>query len=141
MWDYDFPFSPAGAAPWPQFHHDARRTGWAESSALVGVEPPAELAPRTLELSAPHPNPSHGELALAFGVPAAQEGAALELAVYDLAGRRVRVLIQGAAHAGRATARWDAHDAGGRRMPGGVYLVRVSVGAEVRTRKVVVLPG
>jgi hypothetical protein len=141
LWDYDFPFSPAGPAPWPQFHHDAQRTGWAESSALVGVGPLPEQAPRTLELSAPHPNPARGELAFAFGVPVAQEGAALELVVFDLAGRQVRVLTQGAAHAGRITARWDARDAGGRRMPGGMYLVRLSVGAEIRTRKVVVLPG
>lgn len=28
VWDYDFAFQPNGVAPWPQFHHDARRTGW-----------------------------------------------------------------------------------------------------------------
>src|SRR5678816_754292 len=29
VWDYDFPFSPGRVPDWPQFHHDARRTGFA----------------------------------------------------------------------------------------------------------------
>jgi peptidase C25-like protein/VCBS repeat protein/flagellar hook capping protein FlgD len=140
VWDYDFPFSPAGPAPWPQFHHDARRTGWSEAISVVGVEPELAVAPRTLELAAPHPNPAHGELQFALGVPIEESGAALELAVYDLAGRRIRVIVHGPARAGRSTARWDTRDAGGARMPGGVYLVRLSAGAQTRTRKVVVLP-
>jgi len=141
VWDYDHPFSPAGPAPWPQFHHDSRRTGWSEFVApLTGVEPAAAEAPRTLDLPAPYPNPAHETLQLAFGVQADRDGAALELAIYDLAGRRVRLLAHGAAHAGRGTARWDMRDASGRPMPGGVYLVRLSTGDEIRTRKVVVLP-
>ncbi|HEY6195601.1 MAG TPA: C25 family cysteine peptidase [Candidatus Eisenbacteria bacterium] len=139
VWDYDFPFSPAGPAPWPQFHHDARRTGFSETTDAVGVEPALDVAPRTLELAAPHPNPVRTELQFAFGVPIEQNGAALELAVYDLAGRRVRVIAQGPARAGRSTARWDTRDAVGARMPSGVYLVRLSSGAQTRTRKVVVL--
>ena len=139
VWDYDFPFSPAGPAPWPQFHHDARRTGSSETNDLVGVEPAPIAAPRTLELAAPHPNPARAELQFAFGVPIEQNGVALELAIYDLAGRRVRVVTQGPARAGRSTALWDIRDARGARLPSGVYLVRLSSGAQTRTRKVVVL--
>lgn len=35
--------------------------------------------------------------------------------------------------------RWDTCDAAGVRVPGGMYLVRLSAGAQTRTRKVVVL--
>src|SRR5262249_47479764 len=28
VWDYDFPFNPNGMPAWPQFHHDALRTGF-----------------------------------------------------------------------------------------------------------------
>ena len=38
MWDYDFPFSPGKTPPWPQFHHDAARTGFASSPVFVGVK-------------------------------------------------------------------------------------------------------
>jgi hypothetical protein len=39
VWDYDAPFSPGGPAPWPQFHHDARRTGSTEATDLLGIDP------------------------------------------------------------------------------------------------------
>jgi len=36
VWDYDFPFQPNGVAPWPQFHHDARRTGFSGPPCSAG---------------------------------------------------------------------------------------------------------
>jgi len=140
LWDYDFPFSPAGPAPWPQFHQNARRTGTTEVLYAVGVDPSLDAAPRTLELAAPHPNPTRTGSTLSFAVPVAQNGAALELAVYDLAGRLVRVLVSGPARAGRATTTWDGRDGHGATVRGGVYLVRLKAGAVSLNRKLVVLP-
>ena len=140
VWDYDAPFSPGGPAPWPQFHHDSRRTGSTEVTDLLGIDPASAAAPRTLELAAPHPNPARGLSQFAIGVPVEQNGAALELAVFDLAGRLVRVITSGPARAGRSTASWDTRDAMGERIPGGVYLVRLRAGVQSCTRKVVVLP-
>lgn len=142
VWDYDFPFSPAGPPPWPQFHQNAQRTGTIETLDVTGVDPVTQLAPRTLELAAPRPNPARAgsPFSLAFGVPIEQSGAALELAVYDLAGRLVKVIASGPARAGRATASWDGRDALGARIHGGVYLARLRAGSVTRTRKLVVLP-
>jgi hypothetical protein len=140
VWDYDFPFSPAGPAPWPQFHQNARRTGTSEELNVVGVDPSLDSAPRTLELAVPNPNPTRAGSKFSFAVPVAQNGAALELAVYDLAGRLVRVLASGPAGAGRATTAWDGRDGHGARIPGGVYLVRLKAGAVSCNRKLVVLP-
>ncbi|MGH7731334.1 MAG: C25 family cysteine peptidase [Candidatus Eiseniibacteriota bacterium] len=140
MWDYDFPFSPAGPAPWPQFQHDARRTGTNEPSNMVGIGPDVAAAPRVAELAAPRPNPAREAVELGFGVPIEQNGAALELAIYDLAGRRVRTLAQGQARAGRGRASWDMRDGRGERAPAGVFLVRMTLGGRTLTRKVVVLP-
>jgi hypothetical protein len=140
LWDYDFPFSPAGAAPWPQFQHNARRTGSSEVLGVLDVDPALGAAPRTLELGVPHPNPARALSQFAFGVPTEQNGAAMELAVYDLAGRLVRVITSGPARAGRAMATWDTRDGAGVRMPGGVYLLRLKAGMLSRTRKLVVLP-
>jgi hypothetical protein len=140
VWDYDAPFSPGGPAPWPQFHHDSRRTGSTEVTELLGTDPVSAAAPRTLELAAPHPNPARGMSQFAIGVPVEHNGAALELAIFDLAGRLVRVITSGPARAGRSTATWDTRDAMGARIPGGVYLVRLRAGVQSCTRKVVVLP-
>jgi hypothetical protein len=141
MWDYDFPFSPTGTPPWPQFQHDARRTGTSVAQAsLVAVEPPLPDLPRTLELAAPEPNPARESVALAFGIPAGQSGAARELAIYDLTGRRVRTVTRGPAQPGRGMVRWDMLDARGARAPAGVFLARITVGSQTLTRKLVVLP-
>jgi peptidase C25-like protein/VCBS repeat protein len=140
MWDYDFPFSPGGPAPWPQFQHDARRSGTSEPSNMVGVGPQVAAAPRAPELTAPHPNPAREGVQLGFGVPVEHDGAALELAVYDLAGRRVRTIVQGPARPGRGAARWDLQDARGGRSPAGVFLVRMTLAGRTLTRKLVVLP-
>ena len=64
----------------------------------------------------------------------------LELAVFDLAGRRVRTLEKQAARAaGFATAVWDLHDDRGGAASSGVYLVRLSAAGRALTRKLVVV--
>ena len=140
MWDYDFPFSPSGPAPWPQFMHDARRTGTNEPSNMVDVGPEVAEVPGALELAVPRPNPARDAVRLAFGVPIEQNGAAFELAIYDLAGRRVRTIARGPARGGRGEARWDMRDASGGRVPAGVFLARMALGGRTVTRKMVVLP-
>src|SRR5262249_33104699 len=109
MWDYDFPFSPGKAPPWPQFHHDAARTGFASNPVFVGVGdtplPPA--GSWSLEFSAPSPNPAHSLAHANYSVPVASAGAPYEIAVYDVTGRRVRMLERGQARAGNFVATWD----------------------------------
>lgn len=50
-----------------------------------------------------------------------------EVAVFDAAGRRMRVLANGTLHAGIHDLAWDGGDESGRRMPAGVYFVRVKL--------------
>ncbi len=139
VWDYDFPFSPTQNPPWPQFQHDAMRTGYAETPTSVGVDDGPPPVPRQIELAAPAPNPALGRTRLAYGVPAARAGESFELAVYDLSGRRVRTLGQGRAAPGRYSATWDLRDASGSPAAAGVYFARLTLGSEVRSRKLVVI--
>jgi len=140
LWDYDRPFSPGGPPPWPQFHHDARRTGSYEATTSTVAVPAPDAAPRTLELAMPSPNPARGPVAIAFGVPADRMGAPLDVAVFDAAGRRVRTLAHGPAQAARTTLRWDGRDVHGARVHAGLYFVRLEAGAGPLTRKLIVLP-
>lgn len=50
----------------------------------------------------------------------------VELAVFDLAGRAVGVLYDGPATSGRFAVEWDGRTAGGRLVPPGSYLVRLT---------------
>jgi hypothetical protein len=138
MWDYDYPFSPGGLPPWPQFHHDARRTGLATNLPFVAVPEPAAPA-AALAFAGPGPNPARAGARVWYTVPAGLAGSALELAIYDLAGRRVRVLARGPARAGPHSVAWDLRDAGGARAGAGVYFLQLTAGRERRSHKLVVL--
>ena len=140
IWDYPFPFSPHGAPPWPQFHHDALRTGLMTNPAFVEVGPPAPAGTSTaIEFAAPMPNPARGGARTWYAVPSDRAGSRLELAIYDLAGRKVRVLAQGTARAGRSSAAWDLRDASGLRVGPGVYFIRLALDGESFTHKFVVV--
>ncbi len=141
MWDYDFSFSPAGTPPWPQFHHDARRTGLATSSVFLDAPPPA-IPGRVVavELSRPEPNPARATTRIHWTVPASQAGADLDLSVYDLAGRRLATLASGRAREGRFALDWDLRAEEGGRVGSGIYFLRFRLGATTTSRKLVVMP-
>jgi hypothetical protein len=139
MWDYDFPFSPGRVPPWPQFHHDAGRTGLATNPPFVGVGGHGTIrAAGAVELTAARPNPASSRTRWWYSVPSPAAGGALELAVYDLAGRKVRTLARGHAAAGTHSAEWDLRDQGGAPVGAGVYFIRIKVGGESRSLKLAV---
>jgi hypothetical protein len=125
MWDYDMPFSPGTLPPWPQFHHDAQHTGFFNTPPTLDVPPNgASDIPAHVEFAAPQPNPAHSGTRIFYGVPAGREGAPLEIAIFDLSGRRVRTVASGVARPGRFSASWD---------------LRFQLGSESHTSRVVVL--
>jgi Peptidase family C25/FG-GAP-like repeat/FlgD Ig-like domain len=140
MWDYDLPFSPGAQPPWPQFHHDALHTGYYNAPLSVDVQPAAPpAAPMRVEFANPQPNPSRGGTTIAYAIPSDRRGAALDLSVFDLSGRRVRTLVSGAARAGRFTASWDLRSEDGARAPDGVYFLRFALGSETHSHKLVIV--
>lgn len=94
-------------------------------------------APAAAGLIAAEPNPFRAATSIRFAVPAGGERFALS--VYDVTGRLVRVVDRGGAPAGVQVRSWDGRDAGGNAVGAGVYLVRLTVGREASTRKVVLL--
>jgi hypothetical protein len=142
IWDYDFPFQPNGVAPWPQFHHDARRTGFYNAPLFVGVnDDPAAGGPMPgrIAFEPPQPNPANGRTRLWWSVPATRDGETYELAIHDVTGRRVKLVDSGRARAGRFSAAWDLRADDGRPVSGGVFFARFTVGGESKSRKLVVL--
>lgn len=105
-----------------------------ESDPLA-VEP---LSPSVLGLAVwPNPLRAGQAAALRFTLPSAGR---LRVAIYNTAGRRLRVLADGPRAAGAGTLRWDGRDAAGHHLPAGVYLARVESGERLATRKLVLLP-
>jgi hypothetical protein len=64
----------------------------------------------------------------------------MRLGIFDVAGRQVHTLVNGAARPGRQEVAWNLDDATGHRVPGGVYFARFALGNAVSTRTIVVTP-
>ncbi len=87
----------------------------------------SSATPAAFALSAAYPNPFRAATELSLAVP---ESAPVRLAVYDVLGREVAVLLDGAVAAGRHTVRFEA--AG---LPSGVYLVRLEADGVAATQR------
>jgi hypothetical protein len=100
------------------------------------VAPPRPVA-FGLRAPAPSPFPAGGDGAqIAFGLSAAGP---VTLRVFDVGGRLVRTLVQGARPAGEHRVAWDGRDAAGAVPPSGIYFLRLQAdGQESRARLVVV---
>ena len=77
------------------------------------------------------PNPSAGRTALGYELPAA---AHVRLVVYDVLGREVARLVDGAVEAGRHAAVLD-----GSALPAGTYLVRLTADGRAQTQRLTLL--
>ena len=92
--------------------------------------------PATSELLPNYPNPFNSRTILRYRLARA---GAVEFAVYDLLGQRVRTITKGVQPAGEYQIPWDGRDEEGRLVGSGVYLLRLKAGDEVRAGKSVLI--
>jgi hypothetical protein len=78
------------------------------------------------------PNPEPANARIEFETPATGPAS---LEIYDVAGRRVRLLSSGVLPAGPHELAWDGHDDGGNLLPGGVFFCRLAAGGLVQTQR------
>ena len=96
-------------------------------TVLAGIGPALAI-----ELSQSYPNPFAGSTTIGYRI--ANSGF-VELAVFDVMGRRVETLASGYEAPGQRSIKWHANSA----APG-MYLVRLRVGDQVVTDTVVIRP-
>jgi len=98
-------------------------------SRVVAVDPPADDPagtglPIELAFSAPRPNPARHHVSFELALP---KEAAVNLAIFDVQGRRVYTMVDRRIEAGYHNVRWDGADG----APGGgsgIYFARLLVG-------------
>jgi hypothetical protein len=99
-------------------------------AGLVHEEPPS------FALRQNFPNPFNSGTVLSYSLDAPAD---VELAVYDVAGRRAALIERSSRGAGEYWRPWDGKDEGGRRLSSGVYFLRLKAGSSEAVRKIVIL--
>ena len=102
------------------------------SDGVTGVPDAARM-----QLHQNAPNPFNPGTRIAFTL---SEATRVDLRVYDLAGRLVATLLDGAPYGtGRHEAFWDGRDAAGREAAAGTYFYRIEAAGGSRTRPMVLV--
>lgn len=99
-------------------------------SQAVGEDP----RPGIVRLDANHPNPCIAQTTIEYQTGLA---AHVELIVLDMLDRRVRTLHAGFRTAGDHRVTWKGRGDHGERLPGGLYLFRLTVGDDVQSRRLI----
>ncbi|MBK8229441.1 MAG: hypothetical protein IPK72_02405 [Candidatus Eisenbacteria bacterium] len=104
----------------------------ARDPAAAAIEDGAEPVAFGLRLSSANPFARRADLRLSLA-----ESGTVDLAIYDVRGRKVRDLVVGNLPAGAHTIAWDGDDLAGRATAPGVYFARLASGAGERRVKLV----
>jgi hypothetical protein len=111
------------------------KTALGAIALMAGLLPP-ETAPKRLALHQNYPNPFNAGTTVPFALP---RGGEVEIAVYDLSGRRVALIERGRRGAGEFERPWNGTDDGGKPLASGVYFLRLRAGGLEAVRKIVIL--
>ncbi|MDD4857911.1 MAG: FlgD immunoglobulin-like domain containing protein, partial [Candidatus Krumholzibacteria bacterium] len=103
--------------------------------SVTGVDDNA--MPRVFALHQNVPNPFNPVTVIRYDVPAS--GGMVTVKVYDVSGRLVRTLVDGAQSAGQHTVRWDGRNDNGQSAASGIYFCRMAAPKFVEKRKMVLL--
>lgn len=90
---------------------------------VARVEDESSLAPETLALYPNTPNPFNPSTRIVYRIP---EPGPVDLAIYNVLGQQVRVLVRDHQSPGRYEVMWDGKDAFGRYVSTGFYFYRLA---------------
>jgi len=77
-------------------------------------------------LSQNYPNPFSNKTAITYNILIARQ---VKVIIYNLTGRKIRILSDGSATAGPHSVEWDGKDDLGKTMESGVYIYQLSDGS------------
>ena len=92
--------------------------------------------PHSFSLSQNYPNPFNPTTEIAFAL---SEAGTVQLAIYDLLGREVTLLVSERLSAGEYQVSWDGNDRRGASVASGVYLYRLQTDFGAKSRKLLLI--
>ena len=121
---------------WPMFRHDRARTGCYGFVVPTGVDGPETVTPAATCIRSVYPNPFNPTARIVFELRAKSP---VELAIYDVSGRRVAVLVSRELDSGRHEVFWNGMTVDGTTAASGVYFCTLKAGSVSETKKIVLL--
>lgn len=101
----------------------------------VGINPLAAI-PAQLELWQNYPNPFNPRTTIAFYLPKADHA---RLAIYNVIGEEVTILVDKALPAGNHLYTWEGRDGGGQVVASGLYIYQLKTGNRILHKKMILL--
>ncbi|MCK4413553.1 MAG: right-handed parallel beta-helix repeat-containing protein [Candidatus Eisenbacteria sp.] len=101
-----------------------------------GVDWDADALRGATRLMRSAPNPFGRSTVIRFELARPSE---VDLSVYDVSGRRLRILASGSRVAGQHVLTWNGRDDGKRSLASGIYFLRLAAGEVHQTRRLVLL--
>lgn len=112
----------------------------AVDAANSAYNPTVPVTPETpiklVRLEQNSPNPFNPQTEIKFTVP--RDGH-VDLAVYDLSGRRIRTLVSETVPEGDRSVSWDGRNDAGQMVPSGMYFYKYMTAGETTSRKMTLL--
>ena len=94
------------------------------------------VRPEELSLTQNYPNPFNANTVIPYRLP---DDAEVRLVIYDILGRRVKILVDEKQMAGQHQVIWSGTDDGGRTVGSGVFFYRLFASDHMQTRRMVLL--
>jgi len=110
-------------------------TAYGKFDFTTNVAEGAKL-PTAFGLEQNYPNPFNPETTILYELPRAGQ---VEVAVFNLLGEKVRVLLNQPQQAGQHRLLWNGRDENEKSVPSGVYFYRLQAGEFVQTRKMILM--
>ncbi|MEZ4649068.1 MAG: FlgD immunoglobulin-like domain containing protein [Candidatus Eisenbacteria bacterium] len=106
------------------------------ADGVSAIEPGSTISALATRLDAGTPNPFRPQTTLRYSLGA---GGPVDLAIFDVAGRRIRTLASGESAAGSHDVVWDGTDESGHRVASGTYWARLEAAGRRSASRLVLL--
>ncbi len=123
-----------GKATTGTFYFDDLRLA---QKTTVGVRDNLFAAPAHFELLQNYPNPFNPTTTIIYVLP--HNSARVTLVIYDAQGRQIRKLVEGPQATGQYVMQWDGRNQAGELVASGNYVYQLDSGANVQSRRMVLL--
>jgi hypothetical protein len=115
---------------------DVAVTGKVTAHVPLSVSVTADVPPETTIMEKAYPNPFNPETFISYRL---SENTRVEISVFDMLGRRVRILHNGYQPAGRYHVYWNGTDETGQKAPSGGYVIRMETEEALQAQRVLML--